>query len=116
MGGFVFRSRHPPAGFRDLNRFNALFEYLLRQSGGQFEVTKAASAIGITRPTVESHLRALEITHAVTLVRPFNGGGQKEIVKQPKVYAFDTGFVTFARGGRPHLKPSVGYAVRHRFL
>jgi hypothetical protein len=25
--------------FRDMNRFNALFEYLLGQSGGQFEVT-----------------------------------------------------------------------------
>jgi predicted AAA+ superfamily ATPase len=81
-----------------INRFNALFEYVLRQSSGQFEITKAAAALGITRPTVESHLRALEITHAVTLVRPFHGGGQKEIVKQPKIYGFDTGFVSFARG------------------
>lgn len=32
------------------------------------------------------------------MVRPFFGGGQKEIVKQPKVYGFDTGFVSFARG------------------
>jgi predicted AAA+ superfamily ATPase len=85
-------------GFRDFNRFNAFFEYALRQSGGQFEITKAATALGITRPTVESHLRALEITHAVMLVRPFHGGGQKEIVKQPKLYGFDTGFVSFARG------------------
>jgi uncharacterized protein len=56
---------------------------------------------GITRPTVESHLRALETTHAVTLVRPFFGSGQNEIVKQPKVYGFDTGFVSFARGWDP---------------
>jgi predicted AAA+ superfamily ATPase len=92
-------------GFRDMNRFNALLEYLLRQSGGQFEVTRTASALGITRPTVESHLRALEITHAVTVLRPFHGGGQSEIVKQPKVYGFDTGFVSFARGWDP-LRPS----------
>ena len=91
-------------GFRDVNRFNAFFEYCLRLSGGQFEPTKAASAVGITRPTVESHLRALEITHAVTLVRPFHGGGQNEIVRQPKVYAFDTGFVSWARGWGP-LRP-----------
>jgi hypothetical protein len=37
-------------GFRDMNRFNALFEYLLRQSGGQFEVTRTAAAVGVTRP------------------------------------------------------------------
>ena len=48
----------------------------------------------LTRPTVESHLRALEITHAVTLVRPFHGGGQNEIIRQPKVYAFDKDFVS----------------------
>jgi hypothetical protein len=91
-------------GFRDINRFNALLEYLLRQSGGQFEVTRTATALGITRPTVESHLSALEITHAVTVVRPFHGGGQNEIVKQSKVYGFDTGFVSFARGWDP-LRP-----------
>jgi len=85
-------------GFRDINRFNGFFEYILRQSGGQFEGTKAAAALGITRPTVESHLRALEITHAVMVVRPFHSGGPKEIVKQPKIYGFDTGFVSFARG------------------
>ena len=27
-----------------------------------------------------------------------NGSGQNELVKMPKVYAFDTGFVSFARG------------------
>lgn len=38
---------------------------MLRRSGGQFEVASAARHLGITRPTVESHLRALEMTHAV---------------------------------------------------
>ena len=83
---------------RDIEKFNALFEYLLRQSGGQVEVSRAASALGISRLTVENHLRALEITHAVKRIRPFYGGGQKEIVKMPKLYAFDTGFITFVRG------------------
>jgi uncharacterized protein len=98
MDSFFARDIQRLFGFRDINRFNGLFEYLLGQSGGQFDVTKTASALGITRPTVESHVRALEITHAVTLVRPFHGGGQHELVKQPKIYAFDTGFVSFARG------------------
>ncbi len=81
-----------------MNRFNALFEYLLKQSGGLFEITKTATAIGITRPTVESHLRALETAHAITVLRPFHGSGQSELVKQPKIYAFDTGFVSFDGG------------------
>jgi len=116
MDSFFARDIQRLFGFRDMNRFNALFEYVLRQSGGQLEVTNTATAIGITRPTVESHLRALEITHALTLVRPFHGGGQNEIVKQPKVYAFDTGFVSFARGWDPLRSDDLGPLWEHLVL
>jgi uncharacterized protein len=102
--------------FRDVDRFNALFEYLLRQSGGQLETTRTASALGIARPTVQSHLRALEITHAVTLVRPFHGGGQNELIRQPKAYGFDTGFVSFARGWDPLRPADLGILWEHLVL
>ena len=105
LDSFFARDIQRLFGFRDVNRFGAFFEYILGQSGGQFEMTRTATALGIARPTVESHLRALEITHAVTLVRPFHRGGQHEIVKLPKVYAFDTGFVSWARGWEP-LRPA----------
>lgn len=116
LDAFFARDIQRLFGFRDINRFNALFEYVLRQSGGQFEITKAASALGITRPTVESHAQALEITHAVTAVRPFHGGGQREIVKQPKLYAFDTGFVSFARGWDPLRHEDLGLLWEHLVL
>jgi predicted AAA+ superfamily ATPase len=116
MDSFFARDIQRLFGFRDINRFNALLDYLLRQSGGQNEVTKTASALGITRPTVESHLRALEITHAITLVRPFHGGGRHELVKQPKVYAFDTGFVSFARGWDPLRPEDFGLLWEHLVL
>ena len=84
LDSFFARDIQRLFGFRDMNRFNAMLEFMLRQSGGQFGVTKTASALGISRPTVESHLRALKITHAVTVVRPFHGGGHNEIVRQPR--------------------------------
>ncbi|MGD0238511.1 MAG: ATP-binding protein [Syntrophorhabdales bacterium] len=102
--------------FRNPEKFVTLFEYLLKQSGGQFEITKTASALGISRPTVESHLRALETTHAVTLVRPFHGGGQKEIIKMPKIYGFDTGFVSFSRGWDPLRVDDYGPLWEHAML
>jgi predicted AAA+ superfamily ATPase len=105
LDSFFARDIQRLFAFRDINRFNAFFEYILRQSGGQLETSRTASALGISRPTVESHLQALEVTQALTLVRPFHGGGQGEIVRQPKAYAFDTGFVSFARGWDP-LRPA----------
>jgi predicted AAA+ superfamily ATPase len=104
LDSFFARDIQQLFAYRDMNRFNAFFEYVLRQGGGQLQVSRTATALGISRPTVESHLRALEITHAITLVRPYHGGGQKEVVKMPKVYAFDTGFLAFVRGWDP-LRP-----------
>lgn len=116
LDSFFARDIQRLFGFRDMNRFNALFEYVLRQSGGQLEVSRTAAALGITRPTVESHLTALGITNAVTLVRPFHGGGQGEIVKMPKVYGFDTGFVSFARGWDPLRPEDYGQLWEHLVL
>jgi hypothetical protein len=113
LDSFFARDIQRLFAFRDLDKFNALFEYMLRQSGGQLEVTRAASALGVSRPTVESHLRALEITKALTLARPFHGGGQAEIVRQPKAYAFDTGFVSFARGWDPLRPADLGVLWEH---
>jgi uncharacterized protein len=116
LDSFFARDIQRLFGFRDMNRFNSLFEYLLRQSGGQFELSRTAAALGITRPTVESHLRALEITNAVTLLRPFHQNAQNEIVKMPKVYAFDTGFVSFARGWEPLRSDDMGILWEHFVL
>jgi uncharacterized protein len=116
MDSFFVRDIQRLFGFRDMNRFNALFEYLMKQSGGLFEITRTATAIGITRPTVESHLQALEATHAITVLRPFHGSGQNELVKQPKIYAFDTGFVSFARGWDPLRTEDLGVLWEHLVL
>lgn len=101
---------------RDPDKFNRLFEYLLRQSGGLMETAKTASALGLSRPTVASYLRALEITHAVTVVRPFFGGGRKELVKTPKVYGFDTGFISFFKGWDPLRPADCGHLWEHMVL
>ena len=85
-------------GVRSRHGFLALFRLLLRQSGGQLQVNRLSSDCGLSRPTVRSHLEALAITHAVHLLRPFHGGGKREIVARPKCYGFDTGFVCFERG------------------
>ena len=116
LDSFFARDIQRLFGFRDMNRFNALFEYIIRQSGGLLEVSGIARSIGITRPTVESHLNALEITNAITLVRPYHGNGQNEITKMPKLYAFDTGFVSYVRGWDPLRQDDLGQLWEHLVL
>lgn len=102
--------------FRDYEKFNLLFEYLMKQSGGLLEMSKAAGTLGISRATISTHLRAMEITHAFTVLRPFHGGGRRELVKMPKIYGFDTGFVSFFKGWDPLRAEDYGILWEHLVL
>ncbi len=83
---------------RNRQGFLALFRLLLRWSGGQLDIGRLARQSELSRLTVGTYLEALQTAHAVHLLRPFHGGGSREIVARPKCYAFDTGFVTFEKG------------------
>ncbi len=78
--------------------FQKLTELLFIQSGGLFEATSFAAPCGISRPTVQTYLDALEATFLVHVLRPFHTSRNREIVAAPKVYGFDTGFIAHHRG------------------
>ena len=98
MDSFYARDILELFAVRNRTGFLSLFRLLLRWSGGQFDASRLARQSGVSQPTVRAYVEALQIAHAVHLVRPFHGGGSREIVARPKSYAFDTGFVTFEKG------------------
>jgi hypothetical protein len=104
--------------FRVRNRvgFLRLFRLLLLQSGGLADVTGLARDSELSRPTVMAHLEALSVAHAVFILSPFAGGGRREIVSRPKVYAFDTGFVTFVKGWESIREDDRGILWEHLVL
>jgi predicted AAA+ superfamily ATPase len=96
--------------------FLRLLNLLFMQSGGLLEITSLGRESGLSRPTVMSHIESLTIAHAVYLVLPFFGGGRKEIVKRPKVYAFDSGFVCFVKGWNDIRETDRGILWEHLVL
>ena len=78
--------------------FLLMVQSLLRASGGLLEVTSLAKHCKLSRPTVMGYLEALQVTHVIAVIAPFHGGGRQELLRQPKAYGFDTGFVTHSRG------------------
>lgn len=78
--------------------FLNLVELVLRSSGGLLDIAGLAKHSNLSRPTVTSYLEVLEVTHVLFRIRPHHGGGRQEILRQPKLYGFDTGFVSFCRG------------------
>jgi predicted AAA+ superfamily ATPase len=78
--------------------FQKFIERLLIQSGGIFEATRLARPCEVSRTTIRDYLAVLEETYVVNGVRPFSTHRPTEIVAAPKVYGFDTGFVSYFRG------------------
>ena len=101
---------------RNRQGFQTLFRLLLRQSGGQLELTKLATQCELSRPTVRAHIEAMAITHALHLLRPYHGGGKREVVARPKCYGFDTGFVAFEKGWTSLRQEDQGILWEHLVL
>lgn len=78
--------------------FMKFVELLFAQSGGLFEAQSFSAPCEVSRPTIQNYLSILETTLLATVIRPYHGGSATEIRSQPKVYAFDTGFVSYFRG------------------
>ncbi|MBC8068612.1 MAG: ATP-binding protein [Deltaproteobacteria bacterium] len=78
--------------------FMKMVELVFTQSGGRFETQSIATACEVARPTVQHWLTILETTLLASVIRPYHGGKAAEIKAQPKVYAFDTGFVAYFQG------------------
>lgn len=96
--------------------FQRFLELLFTQSGGMFEATRFAAPCEVSRQTISNYLRALEATFVAHVVRPFSSRRSTEIVSAPKVYAFDTGFVSYYRGWDKLRNDDLGALWEHYVL
>lgn len=96
--------------------FFKLVELLFRQSGGLFDAQSFTGPCEVSRQTVRSYLEILETTLLATVLRPFSGGSTHEIVHQPKVFMFDTGFTAYFRGWSSLRDEDRGLLLEHLVL
>jgi predicted AAA+ superfamily ATPase len=116
LDSFYARDIQELFGVRNRSGFMRLFRLLLLQSGGLLDQGALSRESELSRPTVGAHLEALSIAHAVFPVPPFHGVGRREIVRRPKVYGFDTGFVTFVKGWESIREDDRGLLWEHLVL
>jgi len=80
----------------DFSVSDSLYKLILLLSnrvGSRIDYTKIASLIGLSRHKVKDYLHLLEYTYFIRTVKPYTGGIDKEISKQPKLYFTDTGLL-----------------------
>jgi uncharacterized protein len=88
-------------------------ELVFAQSGGLFNAQSFAGPCEVSRQTIQSWLSILETTLLTTVLRPYHAGAAAELKSQPKVYAFDTGFVAYFRGWDSLRDDDRGYLLEH---
>ena len=81
------------ADFRNINAFRDLMLVLFQRVGSKLDVTKLASAIGVSRETVYSYLSYLCGTYFINLISPYSTNVDREVSGARKVYICDTGIV-----------------------
>ena len=96
--------------------FQRFLELLFIQSGGLFEATRFARPCEVSRPTISNYLAVLESTWVMHVIRPFSTRRSVEIISAPKVYAFDTGFVSYFRGWHKLREDDLGHLWEHWVL
>lgn len=70
IDSFYARDIQELFNIRNRTGFLSLLKLLLLQSGGLLEITKLSKHSKLSRPTVQSHLEALEVSHIITLLPP----------------------------------------------
>ena len=116
IDSFYARDIQELFAIRNRSGFLKLLRILMRQSGGLADYTNLAKLSDLSRQTVKSHIESLTIAHALHLLSPFHGGGRREITQRPKVYAFDTGFITHMNGWNDIREEDRGLLWEHLVL
>jgi len=96
--------------------FLKFIELLLVNSGGIFEATSYAALCEVSRPTIKNYLAVLDLSSIISEVRPFSRRKTNEIVLAPKIYGFDTGFISFARSWDKIREDDFGILWEHMVL
>jgi predicted AAA+ superfamily ATPase len=83
---------------------------------GRSSATRFAAPCEVSRQTISNYLAALEATFVAHVVRPFSSRRSTEIVAAPKVYGFDTAFVSYYSGWDMARPDDLGILWEHYVL
>lgn len=82
--------------FENIHNVNAIrlvFELLRERVGSPISYTSIAEDVAIAPNTVKKYIQILEALYIVFRVTPFSNNIARSLLKEPKIYFFDTGLV-----------------------
>lgn len=84
----------------EIRAIRLLLEMLRRRVGSPISYASLANDLQIAPNTVRKYMEILESLHIVFTVRPFHKNIARSLLKEPKVYFYDSGYVEADEGVR----------------
>lgn len=85
---------------QDLRAIRLVFELLQRKVGSTISYNSIAEDCSISPNTVKKYIQILEALYIVFRVTPFSNNIARSLLKEPKIYFFDTGLVQGGVGAK----------------
>lgn len=86
----------------DIRDFKRFVHLLAARTSQLLNMSEVGRDIGVSVPTIKKWISVLEASYIIFLLPPFYNNLGKRITKSPKLYFYDTGFVSFLTGIRNH--------------
>ncbi|MEM8727830.1 MAG: DUF4143 domain-containing protein [Chlamydiota bacterium] len=78
---------------RNVKAIRLIFDLLRKRVGAPVSYSAIAGDVGISPTTVKNYIQILETLYIIFRVTPFSRNIARSLMKEPKVYFFDTGLV-----------------------
>jgi len=78
----------------EIRAMRLLVEMLRQRVGSSLSIASLARDLQLSPNTVSKYVDILEALYVIFLIRPFHRNVARAILKEPKVYFFDTGYVS----------------------
>jgi len=94
---------------QEIRTIRILLEMLRKRVGSPISYTSLAGDLQVSPNTVRKYISILESLYIIFIVRPFNKNIARAILKEPKIYFYDSGYVDMDEGTR--LENTVGVCL-----
>ncbi len=83
------------ANIRNIDKFITMYRLVMLRSGNMFNKSNLQNECGLDNKTFDIYFNVLEHTYQVQKLKPFFKNELKRVIKTPKVYATDTGVLSY---------------------
>jgi predicted AAA+ superfamily ATPase len=90
---YVERDVRSVKNIGDLSTFQRFVKLCAARTGQLLNLSSLGNELGINHKTVGSWISILEASFIIYLLRPYHKNFNKRVVKQPKLYFYDTGLL-----------------------